>query len=289
MSNPSERERIQALLDEGRLSETEAQLLFEALEDDPEVEAMLSVDVQNAVYPEPPQPQVPHPPTPPEPPAAQAELIGATKPEDVRWVRVEMFAGNLELEVDPDLTAPTFEGQAELRQQGRNYEVRQQRRKSSGLLEDVLEGTFAFLEAKRLVVRIPKGYGVDLNMKAGNAEIRGVPTLRGKMVAGNLNAWELGGIALDLKAGNLDASLKLTEGQHTLDLKAGGGRVRFLPGSDVQVTGEVKAGNFESRSPAFEYRRSYVGGTFHGTLGSGQASFTVQQKAGNLELEADDA
>lgn len=290
MNPPNDdQERVQALLESGHITRDEADILMAALAADPEVEAVLgATDARDPVYPEPPsppQPNIPEPPSPPEPPT-DPELRGASEPRDARWVKVEMFAGNLEVEVDPSLTAPTFEGQADLEQQGRDYKVRQQRPKSSGLLENVLENTLnAFFETKKLVVRIPEGYGVDLDMKAGNAEIRGVPTLRGKMMAGNLNAWELGGIALDLKAGNLDASLKLTEGQHTLDLKAGGGRIRLLPGSDVEVVGEVKAGNFRSRHPVFQYRRSYVGGTFHGTLGSGRASFTVQQKAGNLELE----
>jgi len=279
----TERERIQALLDEGRISEAEAQLLFEVLEDEPEVHAVLSATHSEAAPPEPPLPPQPETPQPPTPPRELQPSEEKVKRGEMPWVKVEMFAGNLELEVDPSLSAPVFEGNAELRQQGQNYEVRQHWRKSSGLLENTLSALF---EAKRLDLRIPEGYGVDLNMKAGNAEIRGVPWLRGRMVAGNLNVWEAGGIALDMKAGNLDVSLRLTEGQHSLDLKAGGGRIQFLPGSDVQITGEVKAGNFESRSPAFQYQRDYIGGTFHGKLGSGRATFAIQQKAGNLELEA---
>ena len=309
----SEQGRVRALLDEGRISQEEAEALLEALGDKDEADIVISpedLSPGNATSEEGAREESKQenskqenrveetanaplaPPSPPAPPGETPPPRSATSPngnttgdvtDGLRWVRVTMFAGNLEVRVDDELERPTTEGEVELTQEGRNYVVRQT------LNEDFLSN---LLNARRNVeVTLPAGYGVDLNMKGGNVDLYDVPFLRGKMMAGNLDARALGGIRLDMKAGNLDASLRLTEGEHRLDLKAGNGELRFLPGSSVTVSGEVKVGGVETRGGAFVFERgrNYVGGRFHGAVGAGRASLEISQTAGNLELAVGDA
>ena len=303
----SEQDRVRALLDEGKISPEEAEALLEALGDKDEADVVtnpedLSPDATseegareenrqenrlegtaNAPL-APPAPPAPPGETPLSPPGATSPN-GDTKGDvtnGLRWVRVTMFAGNLEVRVDERLEVPTTEGEVTLTQEGRDYAVRQVRK------EDFLSN---LLNQRSVELRLPAGYGVDLNMKGGNVDLYDVPFLKGKMLAGNLDARALGGIQLDMKAGNLDASLKLTEGEHRLELKAGNGELRFLPGSSVTVAGEVKVGGVETRGGAFVFERgrNYVGGRFHGAVGAGRASLEVKQTAGNLELAVEDA
>ena len=309
----SEQDRVRALLDEGKISREEAEALLEALGDKDEADVVtnpedLSPDAtseegareenkqenrqeENRVEETanaplaPPAPPAPPGETPPPPPGATSPNGDTTGDvaNGLRWVRVTMFAGNLEVRMDERLERPTTEGEVELTQEGQTYVVRQT---SNG---DFLSN---LLNAQRNVeVTLPTGYGVDLNMKGGNVELYDVPFLKGKMMAGNLDARALGGIQLDMKAGNLDASLRLTEGEHRLDLKAGNGELRFLPGSSVTVSGEVKVGGVETRGGAFVFERgrNYVGGRFRGAVGAGRASLEVSQTAGNLELVVEDA
>ena len=308
----SEQDRVRALLDEGKISREEAEALLEALGDKEEADVVTNpedLSAENATSeegareenkqknrvegtanapltpPAPPSPPAPPGETPPPPPGATSPNGDTTGDvaNGLRWVRVTMFAGNLEVRMDERLERPTTEGEVELTQEGQIYVVRQT---SNG---DFLSN---LLNAQRNVeVTLPAGYGVDLNMKGGNVELYDVPFLKGKMMAGNLDARALGGIQLDMKAGNLDASLRLTEGEHRLDLKAGNGELRFLPGSSVTVSGEVKVGGVETRGGAFVFERgrNYVGGRFRGAVGAGRASLEISQTAGNLELVVEDA
>ena len=299
----SEQDRVKALLNEGKISQEEAEGLLEALGDQNEAvsasenaapeDAFKDAAFDESVYKRDTQESrvgeaadVPSPPSPPAPPAqtppapADAAPSGEENSEAARWVRVVMFAGNLEVRVDERLERPVTEGEVTLTREGENYVVRQVRK------GDFLSN---LLSQRNVEVTLPAGHGLELDMKGGNVDLYDVPFLKGKMMAGNLDARALGGICLDMKAGNLDASLKLTEGEHQLDLKAGNGDLRLLPGSSVAVSGEVKAGGVEARGGAFVFERGTVGGSFRGTVGAGRASLKVSQLAGNLELAVGDA
>ncbi len=281
----SEQDRVRALLDEGKISQEEAEELLEALGDKDEAEVDVAGEVareegaKDERVGEPPSPPPPPPPTgAASPHAASPDGRG---PDGLHWVRVVMFAGNLEVRVDGSLERPTTEGEVTLTQEEQNYVVRQVRNGS------VL--TTPLGPRRNVEVTLPAGYGLDLDLKGGNVDLYDVPFLKGKLLAGNLDAKTLGGIHLDMKAGNLDASLRLTEGEHRLDLKAGNGELRLLPGSSVAVSGEVKAGGVETKNGLFTFERGLTGGSFRGTVGEGRASLTISQTAGNLELAVQDA
>ena len=292
----SEQDRVRALLDEGKISQEEAADLLDVLGDEEETgigtasedaasegansegatqsegereDIEVTEDGAEKAVADPPPPLPPPAPAPPD------------APDTLRWVRVFMLAGNLEVWVDEGLEHPVTEGEVKLTQEGQNYVVRQTSK------VDFLNN---LMNSQRIVeLTLPVGYGVDLDMKGGNVDLHDVPFLKGKMMAGNVDAQVLGGIQLNMRAGNLDASLRLTEGKHRLDLKAGNGELRFLPGSSVTVSGEVKVGGVETRGGAFVFERAITGGKLHGAVGAGRASLEISQTAGNLELAVEDA
>lgn len=233
-----ERERIEALRREGKINDEEAQMLLEALEaaDRVESEVQASVGPQNVQY---------------DQPQGQAASSGAAKegwayqsqpsPAGIRWVKVNMLAGELEARVDPSLQEPQVRGKAEVRQVGQDFVVEPQ-----PVQGDFLGGLLKNLKAGELDLRIPAGWGLELDGKAGDIEIDGVAFVRGRLLAGDIELREVGGLDLDVKAGNIEGSALLQGGSHRLRIEMGNAQVRLLPGSSVKVKAGVGLGNLET-------------------------------------------
>lgn len=286
----SEQERIQALAEEGRISQEEAALLLEALQDiTPEETREVEVDVSKPAS-VPPEPITP----------LEAKLIESTPPsnapeapleppstplaqEVTRWVTVSMLAGGLDVCVDPSLSEPIFEGKAELTRRGDNFEIKQHPRQKEG--ESILDNLLNWVKAGNLEVRIPSGYGLEVKSKAGDIDVEGVPYLKGKLLAGDVNAQEVGGIDLSLQAGDVDVSLYLTKGKHRLKAMAGDVDIVLLAGSSVITKGNVSAGSLNLKGP-FNRQESMMGGRFEGTLGAGDATLEIDLAAGDLKVKA---
>lgn len=136
-------------------------------------------------------------------------------------------------------------------------------------------------------LRIPADYGINLDGKAGMVTIEDVPYLKGSMAAGTLDARKLDGFNLEVKAGTLRLAACLRQGQHHLDMKAGTAHLILASASDVSITGEVKVGTVELKGP-FTRQNNFIGSSFRGTVGAGTASLEVSQKAGTFTLEVRD-
>lgn len=204
-------------------------------------------------------------------------------PAGIKWLRVEMLAGDLEVAVDPRLAAPT--GRSGSRDLGfeptpEGYRLTGGAKPASADLAwlglgNVLKGDFS--------LRLPPGYGVELAKTAGDIELHGVEYLRGTLAAGDLDAHGLKGVDLDTLAGDVDIRIAPTAGRHRVHAKAGEVTVVLLPGSDVTVTGNVSVGDIEVEPP-FETERRLVGERFEGTVGAGTAALEVKVIAGNIVI-----
>ncbi|RDI94831.1 hypothetical protein DV704_10190 [Meiothermus sp. QL-1] len=220
-----ERSRIRNLLEEGRITREEAELLLSALEEAPS-----------------------GPASPP--------------PEGLRWVRVRMVAGEIEARLEPSLGEPVVEGAAEVRS-----------------IEEGLQVEPSFLgRMGTLELRLPAGWGLELEAKAAQVEAQGLPFLRGRVTAGNVELQEVEGLDLEVVAGNVEGSLLLKSGQHRLRVFLGNAELRFLPESSVRLRTQVGAGRRELRG--FEP----LGG--EARMGEGLAQLEVNLRMGNLEATA---
>ncbi len=289
----SEQDRIQALVEEGKISQQEAELLLEALQDtsreEIEREEVKRVDMTKptSAPPDPVTPLSEVGPTPSTPPpsASKPPLEPTSNPstEVTRWVTVSMLAGGLDVCVDPSLSDPVFEGKAEMTRRGDNFEIRQRPRQREG--ESILDNLLNWVKAGDIEVRIPSGYGLEVKSKAGDIDVEGVPYLKGKLLAGDVKAQEVGGIDLSLQAGDVDVSLYLTKGKHRLKARAGDVDIVILAGSSVTTKGNISAGSLRLKGP-FTRQESMTGGRFEGTVGDGAASLEIELMAGDVRVEA---
>lgn len=279
----NERERIQSLLHAGKITEDEARLLLDALETEDELEGL-----EGQLGPNPGQPQ-------PDPKYAQtaasdpkyaeaasadsgyAEAVnrgpryakadtGNGYMSGLRWVKVHMLAGNIEASVDPSLQTPQLtRGNADMRSVGQDVELDVQAVRS-----DFLGGLLGGIKAGDIELKLPKGWGLEVDGKAGEVDVKDVACLRGRVLAGNVELERVHGLDLSVRAGNVEGSLLLTEGQHHLKVSMGNAELKLLEGSNVKVTPHVSLGNVSPHHPP--------------VMGEGRALLDVTVSMGNVEI-----
>lgn len=252
----TERERIQALLDDGRITQEEADLLLEALA---EAEA---AEVEAG----------PTPPPPPRPSLGQP----------TRWLRAEVSGRNFEVRLDPNLSEPSLVGEAELRAKGTDYYLEARYKGPKGW-----RGGERYPHERPVIVTLPGGMGLQVELTAGTLVASDLPYLRAEVKAGNLLAHNLGGIDAEVKAGNLEAELQLTGGRHRVQVKAGNATLRLLPGSDYEITGDVVMGHFASSGKhRMDKTRGMPGKreSFNILEGQGKAKLELLVSMGSLNL-----
>lgn len=288
----SDQERIHAMLEEGKISQKEAERLLAALQDIEGVEAEMKTVERDADTAEPDATV----PIGADAPGARAEG-SASLPEGLRWVRISMLAGDLDVRGETGLSEPSLKGETSqfgLEQDGRDYVVRPHKRnKDKGSrregFDGFIDGVSEFVSdvvgrmGGDLDLRVPEGFGVVIESKAGDVNVRDVAFVKASLVAGDLDLRNVGGIDLSMGAGDVDASLQLTRGRHRIKVSAGDVDVRLLEGSSVKVTGGVSMGDVDAEAP-FAVRRSGMGGQVSGQLGGGEAELELSVSAGDLDV-----
>jgi len=258
----TERDRIQALLAEGKITPSEAELLLDALGEVEGAEAHLdALDDQ------------------PSAAAAPASATIGNGPQ--RWVRVEVSAGDLTIAVDNNLSEPQVHGEVELHQDGENFVVRGR----SG--EESLGGWLGgILRRRDVTIKLPAGFGVAIAGAAGDVTIDGVPFVKGRLTAGDISLKNVGGVDLVAISGDIDARLRLAQGEHTLKATSGDVDIRLLAGSSVRVEGRATSGDI-SLPKNFTSEGQLMVRKFSGTVGSGRATLKLNIISGDLDLEVD--
>ncbi len=210
--------------------------------------------------------------------AAQEPIVLA--PEGTRWLRSELAAGDLDL-IAADVDAPTLDddddGDGRVRLEATADGARLFTDPQRGFL-----GRYTPVDAR---VRVPRAWGVDLDVKAGDLEVRDVPFVRGRVLAGDIELRGARGIDLTCLAGDVSIAIAPVEGRHRLVVRAGDVDVRLLPGSDVAVDGRVSVGDASARG--LERERRGLGAVVHGRIGSGRAQLSIEIGAGDLDVRAE--
>jgi hypothetical protein len=294
-----DRERIEALVADGRITREEADRLIRVLDDIDGTEQQLDhVDEEvqrhggrdepgegerSGAGFAPSGPRVPTPSRAPVPPVKPA-----VEPNGLRWVDVQLLAGDLEIQVEQGLESPTVSskgpGEMGLEKTERGYRLAGGvGADDSSLLGRLLGG----IARGKVELCIPTGWGVKLDMKAGDVEVRGpLAFLKGDLLAGDLDADELHGVDLQVKAGDIDLAVRIAEGGHRIQALAGDLNVRLLRDSHVQLTGRVNIGDL---SLPGEWTRSgrALGASFERTLGRGTGKLALELGTGDLDVEVE--
>lgn len=212
-------------------------------------------------------------------PAADRAAARWTSPRDVTWLAIEMLAGDIEVDVDDSLSEPSFEGPEGVRLEPTDGGFVLRFEKGRKFLEGLLNN----VQRDPVRVRVPKGFGVDLRVKAGDVDIRDVPYLRGKILAGDVSARGVRAIDLTMSAGDLDIALAASEGESRIAMTVGDVHVKLDPSSDVVVEGRISIGD-ASVPAGFEITSKGIGKSYRGTLGQGRAKLEIVQSTGDSKV-----
>lgn len=265
----SERERIGALLEAGKITQDEANLLLSALEEADQAvneadQAVSQTVAGKAGFAQEAAPQASSEPRAPSETWVQGDAAS------LRWVKVRLLAGALEAKLDESLTQPQVEGHAEVYQEGQDLMVTAKLPVGNflGMLGNV--GT--------VELRLPSGWGLDIDTKAAQIEASRIAFLKGRVAAGNVELDGVEGLNLEVTAGNVEGSLRLLEGAHRLRVTLGNAELKLEEGSSARVAANVSMGNLDLRG------LSGPGG--NAQVGEGRAALEVAVRMGNLEIKA---
>jgi hypothetical protein len=265
MASLTDRQRIEAMREAGTISAEEARMLLEAIG-----EAT-------------PHATPPGAPTPAPTDAATTEATAAApaSPDGVRrWCSVKLFAGEVEVEA-ADLPEPVLvEGEGfALEPEGEGMRLHETRGVGFAVL-----GVRLGRREPRALLRLPRDWGLALDLKAGDVGIRDVRWVRGQMLAGDVRVFGAEWIDLVKLAGDIEAHLRPTAGEQRIESRAGDLSVQLLPGSDVRVIAEVTIGDLEA--PGFKVHERSFGGRAERVFGAGTAQLKLSLTAGDLNVRS---
>lgn len=286
----TDKERVLALVEEGKITQEEADRLLAALGEVEELEGdMESVERELTATSEAPQVSAVSKGAernPGETDTSAGEKVSRETdlPKDLHWVRVNLMAGDIDIKVDDSLNEPIVEGKANVVKEGDDFVIKLGAKKTDDSFGDMISGFVG--KFGDLDIRIPPGYGVDINSKAGDINIKDVPFLKGKMLAGDIDAKNIGGANVSLSAGDIDISLRPVSGEHRIVATAGDVDITLLEGSSVHLEGAVSMGDFRARGFEVKENKSLTGGGFSGCIGEGAATLNIQLSAGDLDVRA---
>ncbi|WP_337867290.1 DUF4097 family beta strand repeat-containing protein [Meiothermus sp.] len=216
-----------------------------------------------------------------DPVVGVGEPVTVSYPSHLRWFKVRQMSGDLEVVLEPSRTEPLVEGEVQLR--GRRRGPLKMR---GEIVEKVLEklygeapGDVDLIATDDVTVRLPQGWGLACEVFSGDLKVEGIPFVRGRVTSGDVSLQSVGGVDLQVVSGDLDAELRLTEGQHNLELLDGDGNITFLD-SSVRVEGRLLHGDFSAQGQFEKHKRKVSG-----TVGEGTAHLRVVIHNGDLTLE----
>lgn len=183
---------------------------------------------------------------------------GVATPAGLKWVHVDSWAGDVHISSDANISEP---------------------KTNRGSLQQNEQGDWKLLSlTDDLQLVVPAGCGVVLSVKAGDVKVSHLPFIKGKVFAGDFTAKHIGGIDLFAAAGDIEASLLITEGHHHLTAAAGDLSLKFLKGSNVSYEGSNGFG-FLSKLGLTK--------AHNGVVGAGNANMILRALAGEVTIEVE--
>lgn len=305
-NNSNELLRIENLLEQGKISNDEAELLIEAITelDDADnlqkgnqeayfkntiqevpVSSVLSTPALPTPAP-PTPPAVPKTPTVPDTSKMNIEVdfsddaldsgisndnsddFSVVKSEPKQWLTVKVSAGSVTIKGVSGLSKPVVKNM--------NGVSSQSIQENSGAYS--ITGNFG-----DTTLEMPNTMGLKLDVSAGEAKVSDVAFLKGSNSVGSVQASRIGGLDFKVDAGEFNASALLDTGNHRLRVKAGSAKLEVLDGSSLDIIGTCNLGSFKVPD-TFSTQSNPIKGKFEGKIGSGKAKLKVKVQAGEVRI-----
>ncbi|WP_027482648.1 hypothetical protein [Deinococcus pimensis] len=289
--NESFRERVQALVAEGKLTPEEAEALLGSR---PDQEAVSTA----------PQTPVTLDKTEGDTPSTAVTQITPLQESpavpfdgDVPPVLHLIVAGfSLSVRTDESVTAPHLHvsapGRVQLAGTPEGWLVKrvplEWQDRGEGWL-DRLVGGFVQEGNLRAELVVPAGI-TEVNAKVQGGNL-GLPDLNApvnvKVQGGNLTLGNASDLHARVQGGNLRWNALVSGGTHDVKVQGGNANVQLQPGSSVRLDGEVTAGNMSASGfPVTKTSRDFVNSTYSGVLADGRASLALTVQGGNAKVVA---
>jgi DUF4097 and DUF4098 domain-containing protein YvlB len=230
------------------------------LEIDPSI---LEIDpsVLSRILPIPPVPPIPPiPPIPPTFPFTQRDDL----PNDIRWIRVNVLSGDVDINVNPKVK--TIQVEAE---EGANVQ------------QDEDGNWTVTLKNDDLSLEIPEGFGVMLNVKSGDVSAQ-APVIRGNVMSGDVSLEDVESLNLVVMSGDVDATLKLKKGKHDLRVSSGDVSLDFQEDASVSYQGSAYSGDVYISYPEGDFNSENT--SFEGKIGEGAGQFLLEVQSGEVYI-----
>lgn len=253
----TDRQRIEAMCEAGTISADEAQSLLEAIGASPTATEAIPHAAQTL-----------HSAAPAAPTASLQH-----------WCTIELLAASLEIR-SAAVAAPQLEGDEDLILTPSADGARVSAAHRGGL---PMIGLDRLGMAASLL--LPSGWGVALDLKAGEITVRDIPCVRGQMLAGSLRVINAEWVDLLKLAGDIDVQLRPTAGDQRIQARAGSVNVELLPNSDVTVSAEVTVGDLSAAGYAVTERG--MGAWTERIFGHGTARLAIRVTVGELLLRGE--
>jgi hypothetical protein len=216
--------------------------------------------------PEIPQlPTLPVPPIPPTFPFTQTDDL----PNDLRWIRVNVLSGDVDIAVNPKVK--TLQVEAE---------------EGADVQQDEDGNWTVTLKNDDLNLEIPEGFGVMLEVKSGDVNAH-VPVVRGSVMSGDVSLEDVESLNLVVMSGDVRATLKLKKGKHDLRVSSGDVFLEFQEDASVSYQSSVYSGDVYISYPEGDFNSENT--SFEGKIGEGAAQFSLEVQSGvvNIEIEGE--
>lgn len=296
--NPDQsfRERVQALVAEGKLTPQEAEALLGGDTTSPEPQAP-------PVPPVPVIPDLPEPPAPPMLPDSEQTPVYLDRhgevgePTDVPPVlHLIASAFNLTVRIDPQVSAPrlyvsvpdrvhlvgTPEGWL-VKRVGSKWKDR-----SEGWLDRLVGGVIEEGHLRAELVVPPGIREVNAKVQGGSLVLPDLTApVHVKVQGGNLTVGNASELHAKVQGGNLRWTATVSGGEHHVKVQGGNANVQLQPGSSLRLEGEVMAGNMSTSGfQVTKKSRDYVNSSYTGVLADGRAHLAFKVQGGNMKVVA---
>lgn len=282
----TEEDRIYALRDQGRITDTQAQRLISALRGINDTESTLEDIDQalNASLDEVDQtlnnvvvgvdPHVSDP--------IQENAL-ATDEVVERWVHIQTSVTNLTVEQDPNLNEPilnTRQGDLALRATEDGWLIEQPGAAEKRILDRFVAG----IQRSKANLKIPAGVGLHAEINFGDIDTYNVPAIKGLIHAGDLDIHGARAVNLRLNAGDVEMELDPTPGEHRIDVSVGELNLILPEQANVTLEGRVSVGDVSTRPPFEEQGSGGLSKRIEGTLGQPDAKLRASVGTGELSI-----
>lgn len=202
----------------------------------------------------------------------------------IRELRVRCSLAEVRIVADPTVATAVADGPHEARTDGPVLTITD-REEGRGFTFRAGKGHFGIgPRGGRLEIRANPDLGLTVELKAGELEVLGMRGRIGAAVtAGTLRIDRFEGpLDLQVKAGAVEGSGRLTHGASSVQCKLGEVRLDLSPDSNVAVSARTRVG--EVRLPDGESTGGIDPGERRYVFGDGQATLDIDTTAGAVEI-----